>query len=67
MGRQLYLCAVKDVHSTKIVGHSIDSHMKPALAVAALRNAIALRNPEDTIMHSNRAARSGPPPTSARS
>ena len=31
MGRHLYLCAVKDVHSTKIVGYSIDSHMKPAL------------------------------------
>jgi transposase InsO family protein len=53
---KLYLCAIKDVHSNKIVGYSIDSRMKAALAVAALRNAIALRQPAGTIVHSDRGS-----------
>ena len=40
---KLYLCAVKDVHSNRIVGYSIDSRMKSRLAVAALNNAVARR------------------------
>ena len=40
---KLYLCAIKDVCSNRIVGYSIDARMKASLAVAALRNAIALR------------------------
>jgi len=35
---KLYLCAIKEVHSNRIVGYSIDSRMKAALAVAALRD-----------------------------
>lgn len=31
---KLYLCAIKDVHSNRIVGYSIDSRMKSSLAVA---------------------------------
>jgi putative transposase len=50
---KLYLCAIKDVHSNKIVGYSIGSRMKAALAVGALRNAIALREPAGTIVHSD--------------
>ena len=42
---KLYLCAIKDVYSNRIVGYSMDSRMTAALAVAALRNAIALRSP----------------------
>jgi putative transposase len=42
---KLYLCAIKDVYSNRIVGYSIDSRMKASLAVAALRNAVALRTP----------------------
>jgi putative transposase len=42
---KLYLCAIKDVHSNRIVGYSIDSRMKASLAVAALRYAVALRSP----------------------
>ena len=42
---KLYLCAVKDCYSNKIVGYSIDSRMKSALAASAIRNAIALRSP----------------------
>jgi transposase InsO family protein len=42
--RKLYLCAIKDVYSNRIVGYSIDVRIRAALAVAALRNA-ALREP----------------------
>lgn len=52
----LYLCAVKDCFSNKIVGYSIDSRMKSSLAAAALRNAIALRSPDGTIVHSDRGS-----------
>lgn len=53
---KLYLCAVKDLHSNKIVGYSIDWRMKSSLAVAALRHAISLRDPVDTIVHSDRGS-----------
>ncbi len=36
---KLYLCAIKDVWSNRIVGYSIDSRMKSRLAVNALHNA----------------------------
>ena len=50
---KLYLCAIKDVYSGRIVGYSIDSRMKASLAVAALRNAIVRRNPVGTVVHSD--------------
>jgi putative transposase len=54
---KLYLCAIKDVCSGRIVGYSMDSRMKASLAVAALRNAIALRSPTGTlIVHSDRGS-----------
>lgn len=53
---KLYLCAVKDCHSNKIVGYSIDSRMRSSLAVSALRHAIALRCPVATIVHSDRGS-----------
>jgi transposase InsO family protein len=53
---KLYLCAVKDCYSNKIVGYSIDSRMKSSLAAAALRNAIALRRPVGTTVHSDRGS-----------
>ncbi len=56
---KLYLCAVKDAFSNRIVGYSIDSRMKASLAVAALRNAIGLRGPVGTIVHSDRGSQSG--------
>ncbi|MFF4283627.1 DDE-type integrase/transposase/recombinase [Streptomyces kronopolitis] len=37
---KLYLCAVKDAFSNRIVGYSIDERMKSRLAVAALDNAV---------------------------
>lgn len=51
---KLYICAIKDVYSNKIVGYSIDSRMKSSLARAAMRNAIALRSPAGTVCHSDR-------------
>lgn len=51
---KLYVCAIKDVYSNKLVGYSIDSRMKSSLATAAMRNAIALRSPVGTICHSDR-------------
>jgi transposase InsO family protein len=53
---KLYLCAVKDACSNRIVGYSMDSRMTAALAVSALHNAIALRGSADTIVHSDRGS-----------
>lgn len=54
---KLYLCAFKDVYSGRIVGYSMDSRMTAGLAVSALRNAIALRDPAGTlIVHSDRGS-----------
>jgi transposase InsO family protein len=53
---KLYLCAIKDVHSSRIVGYSMDARMTASLAVTALRNAIALRAPAGTIVHSDRGS-----------
>jgi transposase InsO family protein len=44
---KLYLCAVKDVYSGRIVGYSMDSRMKFSLAVPA-------RRPAGTVVPSNR-------------
>ncbi len=51
---KLYLCAIKDCHSNKIVGYALGDRMKAELAVRALRNVIALRNPVGTTIHSDR-------------
>jgi transposase InsO family protein len=40
---KLYLCAIKDVYSNRIVGYSISDRMKSSLAVTALRSAVARR------------------------
>ncbi len=39
----LYLCAVKNVFSDRIVGYAIDSRAKSRLAVAAIDNSVARR------------------------
>jgi putative transposase len=39
---KLYLCAIEDCASNKIVGCSLDARITSELVVAALRNAIAL-------------------------
>ena len=58
---KLYLCAVKDVHSNRIVGYSIDSRMKSRLAVTAINNAVARRAADGAevagcIVHSDRGS-----------
>ena len=54
---KLYLCAVKDVWSRRIVGYSIDSRMKSRLAVAALDNAAARRGDlAGCVLHTDRGS-----------
>jgi putative transposase len=53
---KLYLCAVKDACSNRIVGYSMDSRMTADLAVRALRHAVALRGPAGTVVHSDRGS-----------
>jgi putative transposase len=50
---KLYLCAVKDACSKRIVGYSIGARMTSGLAVNALSNALALRGTVDAIVHSD--------------
>jgi putative transposase len=53
---KLYLCAIEDVYSNRIVGYSIDSRMKSSLAAAALNHAVVLRSLVATIVHSDRGS-----------
>ena len=53
---KLYLCAIKDVFSNRIVGYSIDDRMTAYLAVNALRMAIQRRRPVGTTVHSDRGS-----------
>jgi putative transposase len=53
---KLYLCAIKDVFSNRIVGYSISDRMTASLAVTAVRNAISQRKPEGTVIHSDRGS-----------
>jgi putative transposase len=54
---KLYLCAIKDVWSNRIVGYSIDSRMKASLAVSALESAVARRGDvAGCIVHSDRGS-----------
>ena len=54
---KLYLCAIKDVFSGRIVGYSIDSRMKSRLAVQALENAALMRGDvAGCVVHSDRGS-----------
>ncbi|WP_096437424.1 IS3 family transposase [Mycobacterium shigaense] len=54
---KLYLCAIKDVFSNRIVGYSIDSRMKSRLATQALASAIARRGDvAGCVVHSDRGS-----------
>lgn len=54
-GGKLYLCAVQDVWSKRIVGYSIAGRMTARLAERALTNAIAVRDIDsELIVHSDR-------------
>lgn len=60
---KLYMCAVKDVYSNKIVGYAIDSRMKSRLAVAAIEDAVARRGgpraAAGCVVHSDRGSQGG--------
>ena len=47
----LYLCAVQDAFSRRIVGWSMADHMRSDLVVDALQMAIARRQPEAGLIH----------------
>jgi putative transposase len=55
---KLYLCAIKDVFSNRIVGYSISDRMKARIAVNALDNAVARRDGDvaGCILHSDRGS-----------
>ena len=54
---KLYLCAIKDACSGRIVGYSIDSRMKSQLAIRALHSAVARRGDvAGCILHSDRGS-----------
>jgi transposase InsO family protein len=54
---KLYLCAIKDAYSNRIVGYSIDSRMKSRLAVAALNSAVARRGEvAGCVLHTDRGS-----------
>ena len=55
---KLYLCAIKDVCSNRIVGYSIDARMHARLAVRALDSAVARRGGDvaGCILHSDRGS-----------
>ena len=58
---KLYLCAVKDVSSNRIVGYSISNRMKSRLAVDALTSAVVRRAVEGAavagcVVHSDRGS-----------
>jgi putative transposase len=50
-GEFLYLAALMDLYSRRIVGWELLNHMKEALVLAALRRAIALRGPAAGLIH----------------
>ncbi len=50
---KLCLCAFKDLWSTRIVGYSINDHMTTNLAVAAIHNAVVLRDTDGTVRHAD--------------
>ena len=53
---KLYLCAITDACTNRIVGYSMADRMTARLAVDALTNAVALRHPSGTVVHSDRGS-----------
>jgi hypothetical protein len=50
----LYLCAINDLHSSRIVGYSIADRMKAVSPYPRCANAVELRRPVATVVHSDR-------------
>jgi transposase InsO family protein len=53
---KLYLCAIKDACSRRIVGYSMADRMTASLAVDALDHAALRRRPAGTVVHSDRGS-----------
>jgi len=54
---KLYLCAIKDVFSNRIVGYSISDRMKARLAVDAVNSAVARRGDvAGCVVHTDRGS-----------
>lgn len=54
---KVYVCAIKDVFSGRIVGYSIEAGMKSRIAVNALNNAVARRGDvAGCILHTDRGS-----------
>jgi putative transposase len=54
---KLYLCAIKDAFSNRIVGYGVDSRMKSRLATTALTSAVARRGQvPGCILHTDRGS-----------
>jgi len=54
---KLYLCAIKDLFSNRIVGYAVGPRMTAKLATSALRAAIARRQPAHVVVvHSDRGS-----------
>ncbi|WP_179278131.1 DDE-type integrase/transposase/recombinase [Rhodococcus sp. 15-649-2-2] len=54
----MYLCAIKDEHSKKVLGWGVADHMRTALVLDALDMGVAGRGGDvaGTIMHSDRGS-----------
>ena len=51
----LYLAVVMDVYSRKIIGWSMDTHLRSSLVINALKDALSKRRPsENLVFHSDR-------------
>jgi putative transposase len=50
-GRFAYLALLLDLYARRIVGWELDEHMAEPLVLAALRGAIAARQPEPGLIH----------------
>ena len=53
---KLYMCALKDVCSGRIVGYALDARMTSQLAVRALDNAVIGRDYRGVVVHSDRGS-----------
>lgn len=53
---KVYCCAIKDLFSNRIVGYAIGERMTADLAVAALRAAVARRQPDGVVVHADRGS-----------
>ena len=53
----VYLAAILDIYSRKIVGYAIGKTLSPKLAITALKMAIATRNTDNLIHHSDQGSK----------